>query len=162
MSESPPITRPSSPGPSVLLEALLVGAGGAIGAVLRAGVAALIAAAGGTGMAATQVVNLAGTFALGVFLAGLDVRGPAPRWRAFFAVGVVASFTTFSGLVGETRTGSAAAAGSGDALLFLSMSLLLGIAAFCAGQLAGRTLFAAPDPFRGAGRETARDPRDRP
>ena len=55
-------------GLALALEAALVGAGGAVGALARAAVAALVAAGGGGGILATQLVNGLGAFALGGLL----------------------------------------------------------------------------------------------
>lgn len=158
MFNSSPRGRPQTLESWPLLEAGLVGAGGAIGAVLRAVVVALCAAAGAPGLVATQVVNLTGAFVLGVFVAGFEVHGLSPSWRVFFAVGVVGSYTTFSTLVGEQRDISAASS-AGVALLFLAASLTLGIVGFLAGQLAGERVFA-PATRRAADRESARNRMD--
>ncbi len=93
-------------------------------------------------MVATQLVNLMGTFALGVLVAWLEQLGPRPYWRAFLAVGGLGSFTTFSTLVDERRA-VAAATSAGVALLFLVASLALGIASFHAGQLVAEHTFCA-------------------
>ncbi len=160
MSYSPPHASPLTAESKVLLEAGLVGAGGAIGAVLRVLVASWVAAVGGSGLAATQIVNLVGAFALGVFVAGLESRRPRPRWRAFLAVGVLGSFTTFSTLVGEEQAVSAVFS-AGVALLFLAASLVLGIFCFRAGQFVGEHAFS-PEPDRGAGQETTGHRMDAP
>lgn len=160
MSNSPAHASPLNAESMPLLELGLVGAGGAIGAVLRVFVASWVAAAGASGLAATQVVNLVGTFALGVFVAGLEARGPRPRWRAFLAVGVLGSFTTFSALIAEERAVSAVFS-AGVALLFLAASLVLGIFSFRAGQRVGEHAFS-PGPDRGAGHETTDHRMDAP
>ena len=160
MSNSPPHASPLTAESMPLLQTGLVGAGGAIGAVLRVLVASWVAAAGASGLVATQVVNLIGAFALGVFVAGLEVRGPRPRWRAFLAVGLLGSFTTFSTLVGDEHSVSAALS-AGVALLFLAASLVLGIFCFRAGQLVGEHTFS-PGPDRGAGHGTMGNRRDTP
>ena len=160
MSNSRPHASPLTAESMPLLQTGLVGAGGAIGAVLRVLVASWVAAAGASGLVATQVVNLIGAFALGVFVAGLEVRGPRPRWRAFLAVGLLGSFTTFSTLVGDEHSVSAALS-AGVALLFLAASLVLGIFCFRAGQLVGEHAFS-PGPDRGTGHGTMGNRRDAP
>ncbi len=148
MSQSLPRARPESTAPFPFFEAGLVGAGGAIGAVLRAAVAAWVSAAGAPGLLATQLVNLLGAFALGVLVAWLEQHGQRPYWRAFLAVGGLGSFTTFSTLVDERRA-VAAATSAGVALLFLAASLALGIASFRAGELvAEHTSCAGPNRAR--------------
>ena len=78
---------------------LLVGAGGAIGAVARYGTAILIARLWPmTFPLATVIINITGSLAMGVFI-GLLARF-LPPWaedaRLFVAVGVLGGFTTFS------------------------------------------------------------------
>lgn len=114
-------------------EAGWVGAGGAVGALARAVVAEILPALGWPAIAATQAVNLVGALALGVLVGLLETRGVHPRWRAFFGVGVLGSFTTFSTLVDDSR-GIAAATSHGVALVYLAGSLALGIAGFWLGE----------------------------
>lgn len=79
-----------TPGPAVLL--LLVAAGGAFGALGRAGVAAILPASPGALPVATLAVNLLGCLLLGGLLAGR----PGPRRQALLGTGVLGGFTTFS------------------------------------------------------------------
>ncbi len=116
----------------------LVAVGGALGALAR--VAA--SGAGGPDLAgpvATQLVNGVGAFALGLLLAILERRGPMPRWRAFLAVGVLGSFTTYAGWIAESRA-LAATTSAGVAPFFLVATLALGIAAFELGHRMGAAL----------------------
>jgi len=78
---------------------LLVGAGGAIGAMARFGFASLIGRLWPMGFPlATLLINIIGSAAMGIFI-GLMARW-LPAWqseaRLFFAVGVLGGFTTFS------------------------------------------------------------------
>jgi CrcB protein len=78
---------------------LLVGAGGAIGAMARFGFSSLFGRLWPMGFPlATLVVNIIGSAAMGVFI-GLMARW-LPAWqseaRLFFAVGILGGFTTFS------------------------------------------------------------------
>ena len=78
---------------------LLVGAGGALGAVARYGVSVAIGRLWfATFPLATLVINIIGSLAMGVVI-GLLARH-LPPWqneaRLFFAVGVLGGFTTFS------------------------------------------------------------------
>jgi len=81
---------------------LAVAAGGAVGALLRAGVS--VAMAGRTDWpAATLLVNLTGAFALGLLLAVTARRpGRADASVAFFGTGLLGAYTTFSALAVET------------------------------------------------------------
>ncbi|WP_332686162.1 fluoride efflux transporter CrcB [Devosia sp.] len=78
---------------------LLVGAGGAIGAMARFGFASLFGRLWPMGFPlATLLINIIGSAAMGIFI-GLMARW-LPAWqseaRLFFAVGVLGGFTTFS------------------------------------------------------------------
>lgn len=72
---------------------LFVAAGGAIGAAARYGVSLLSLAWFGAGFPwGTLVVNLVGSFAIGVLVA----QGIAGNARLFWVMGVLGGFTTFS------------------------------------------------------------------
>ena len=122
------------PAPGALREAPWVAVGGALGAMLRGGVASLLADVGWGGLVATQAVNLGGAFTLGFLLTTLERTGPRPRLRAFLAIGMHGSFTTYSTLVAEAGD-VAAATSPGVALAFLAGSLTLGLGAFLGGRL---------------------------
>jgi CrcB protein len=74
---------------------LAVAAGGAIGASLRYG-AGLAFAVSGAVPWHTLVVNISGSFALGLLMAKMPPGGSAEQWRTFLGVGVLGGFTTFS------------------------------------------------------------------
>lgn len=78
---------------------LLVGAGGAIGAMARFGLSSLIGRLWPMSFPlATLLVNIVGSLAMGLFI-GLMARF-LPAWaveaRLFVAVGILGGFTTFS------------------------------------------------------------------
>ncbi|KKB11213.1 hypothetical protein VE25_14080 [Devosia geojensis] len=78
---------------------LLVGAGGAIGAMLRYGVSTLVGRLWPSDFpVATLVINIAGSFAMGLLVGWLARAMPtwAAEARLFVAVGVLGGFTTFS------------------------------------------------------------------
>ena len=124
-------------GLALALEAALVGAGGAVGALARAAVAALVAAGGGGGILATQLVNGLGAFALGGLLGRHERLGPQPRARAFLGIGVLGSFTTFSTLI-DDGLGLAGRASSGIAAGRVVGSLAIGLALFALGHRLAR------------------------
>jgi len=115
--------------------AVLVGVGGAIGAVLRYVVGTAVQAGTGPGFPwGTLVVNVAGCLAVGVVSALADRRGDlTPETRAFLVVGVLGGFTTFSAFANETAH---AARSGAAALAFLNVlaSVTLCLAAVWAGR----------------------------
>ena len=119
---------------------VLVAAGGALGALARAGVAGLLPRAADGWPWATLVVNLLGCLLLGGLLAVLAVRRPdAERLPVFLGAGVLGGFTTFSAFALEVTDlvaagRPAAAAGYGAA------SVLGGVCAVAAGARTGRVL----------------------
>lgn len=77
---------------------LAVALGGAVGASARYGVGMLAWRIFGPGFSwATVSINIFGSFLLGLLVAYMALRGQlAPEWRAFWTVGVLGAFTTFS------------------------------------------------------------------
>ncbi len=82
---------------------LIVAAGGSVGAAARYGVSILIArSVSSTFPWGTLVVNLTGSFFIGVFAELFETKLiPAP-WRSFTAIGVIGGYTTFSTLMFES------------------------------------------------------------
>ena len=110
--------------------------GGAIGTGARLGLDALIPHADDAFPVTTLVVNVVGTFALGLLVARL--WGSVPPWlRAGLGPGLLGSFTTFSALALSLVTLSA----SGQwmtALGYLVATLVLGFGAAALGLRLGR------------------------
>ena len=117
-----------------------VAIGGALGAVSRYGLDRAVIGALGPTVLGTFLINITGSFALGVFVAVSPARVPWPvETRLFVAVGFLGSYTTFSTLT----VAGAQMLDSGEttrALLNLFGSLAVGLAAAFAGILAGRAL----------------------
>jgi len=86
--------------------ALAVGAGGAVGSVLRFVLSSAVARVAGTAFPyGTVLVNVIGSFLIGLLYVWLMERtGARPDLRAFLIVGVLGGFTTFSSLSLETVT----------------------------------------------------------
>jgi len=83
----------------------VIAVGGALGAPARYEVSQLIHVAKDTFPWATFVTNLSGAFVLGLFLTlVLEHLAPTHYLRAFFAVGFLGAFTTFSTMAVETVT----------------------------------------------------------
>ncbi len=119
---------------------LLVAAGGAFGAMARHGVDRVVFAHLDSTLVGTAIVNVSGSFVLGL-LAG--VLGSRPDWpdevRMLTAVGFLGSYTTFSTfslatvrLLEEGNVSGAAAN--------LSASVVLGLAAAFGGLAIGRAV----------------------
>ncbi len=117
-----------------------VAIGGALGALSRYGLDRAVIGALGPTVLGTFLINITGSFALGVFVAVSPGRVSWPaEARLFAAVGFLGSYTTFSTL---TVAGAQMMA-SGEttrALVNLFGSLAVGLAAAFAGILVGRAL----------------------
>jgi CrcB protein len=107
--------------------------GGALGASLRHGLALGAGALGLHSAVGTLAANVAGAFLLGVLLTRFESPRAHPLLRPFWVIGVFGSFTTFSTLVLEGR-GFAEANHAGLALMHLTTSIALGLAAFALGH----------------------------
>lgn len=108
-----------------------VAVGGALGSVARYWVGLwVIERFGGSFPVATLVINILGSFVIGLFAAATAVDGPLPTtegWRIFVMVGLCGGFTTFSAFSLQTlvlvRSGATIAAFANVAL---SVGLCLG------------------------------------
>ena len=84
---------------------LVVGAGGALGAIARYYVSEWMGVFAGQSMPwGTFTVNVLGSFVLGFLLVWLQAVAPNDQIRQFAAIGVLGSFTTFSTFSYETVT----------------------------------------------------------
>jgi CrcB protein len=85
---------------------VVVAAGGALGAVLRYLLSGWAQEIGGPRFPwGTLVVNVVGSFALGLLMAALiEHATTSPATRAFWTIGVLGAFTTFSTFSYETLT----------------------------------------------------------
>lgn len=128
----------------------LVALGGALGAVLRHGVAVWAPAAGGGGFPwATFGINVAGALGLGVLHAYVPMHPRMPRRiRAVLGAGLLGGFTTFSAYAEEAR---ALLAAGHDAI---AMAYLLGTltAAVVAVEVSRWLVPPAPNSWSGGGR----------
>ncbi len=113
--------------------ALLVAAGGALGALLRWGCVSLAARAFGGGFPfGTLAVNALGCLAAGVVAGALEPRAGSPQLRAFVAVGLLGGFTTFSAFSVETVT-LLREGRSATALGYVALSLAFGLGGVALG-----------------------------
>lgn len=123
------------------MQVLLVALGGALGATLRYLVTSWVQQRVDFFPWGTLVVNLLGSFLIGVVLE-LTVRGfLSSQARLFLAVGLLGGFTTFSSFSWETL----ALLEDGDvlpALLYAGGSLVVGIVLAWLGSVTVRWLWA--------------------
>jgi CrcB protein len=123
-----------------------VAIGGALGAVGRYELALAEPVTSGHFPWATFVVNVIGSFALGIAVVMLPERLPSTSVaRAFVAVGFCGGLTTFSTWMVEsvllTRDGDGA-----TAALYLLVSLIVGFVAVLAGVAIARNVVGGPAP----------------
>ncbi|MGO1480767.1 MAG: fluoride efflux transporter FluC, partial [Brachybacterium sp.] len=138
--------------------ALLVAAGGALGAILRFSLTVLVPTVTTPTLVelpwATFWVNLLGCLALGALNGVLEVRPGRPWMRPLLGTGLCGGFTTFSAVVLE----GSAMIGAGFpilALIYGAETVLLCLGALVVGLLVGRRLAERPRARRVAGEEGA-------
>jgi CrcB protein len=120
-------------------EALLVAAGGALGATARWLVTVAVQRWAPGLPLGTWLVNAGGCLAAGALLATLEARGGSEATRLFVAVGILGGFTTFSSFAVDglvlAREGRHVVA-----LGYVASSVLVGLAAAWLGWSAVRAL----------------------
>jgi len=124
-----------------LLKYLMVGIGGCLGSILRFWLGSYIGSKMGTRFPyGTLVVNITGSFLIGLVLALLTVRTQwSPTWRYLIPIGFIGGYTTFSSFEYETlRAIQEGQIGLG--LLYVSTSLVFGFVAVWGGMIAGRAI----------------------
>lgn len=120
---------------------LLVALGGAVGSLLRYGVGRLAVHYWGPGtVVGTFIVNITGSFALGLFLGWALQRSDLPaEARAVVAIGLLGGYTTFSTLSYD----AVRLLESGEVLraaVNIGGNLVIGLAAAWLGIVAGRAV----------------------
>jgi CrcB protein len=114
---------------------LLVAVGGALGSMARYGTGVLVGKAwDATFPLATMLINIVGSLAMGLFIGYL--ARTTPSWQAdarlFVAVGIFGGFTTFSSFSLDTIA-MMERGEIGQALLYVLLSVVVGIAALYGG-----------------------------
>ena len=124
--------------PAILIA---VGFGGAVGALARFGTSRVAARLFGADYPwGTLLVNIGGSFLMGVIIAWLSVRAPATEtMRSFLVVGLLGSFTTFSTFSLDVVTLIERKAYLGAAG-YLTGSVLLSIAGLLLGMFSMRAV----------------------
>jgi fluoride exporter len=126
---------------STLLKYVMVGIGGCLGSILRFWLGNYVGSKMGTRFPyGTFVINISGSFLIGLVFAFLTERSQwSPYWRYLIPIGFIGGYTTFSSFEFETlRTIQEGQFGIG--LLYMTSSVVLGLAAAWGGLIAGRAL----------------------
>jgi CrcB protein len=117
---------------------LAVAVGGATGSVARYVLGLLLLRASSGFPVSTLLINVAGSFLIGLLARLFDAPDHHQVLRVALTVGICGGFTTFSTFSAETVTllqeGKA-----GRAALYVTVSLVLGVLATFAGLTIGRT-----------------------
>ena len=123
---------------------VLIAAAGALGALARYGLGGWVQSRTPGFPWGTLLVNVLGSFLLGLLFRTLDAMAATPEIRQALTVGFLGSFTTFSAFSFEVLALVQGGAW-GRALLYATGSVLLGVLAAAAGiALAGA--YAGPEP----------------
>lgn len=123
--------------PVALISIGCVAAGGAIGALLRYAAVQLAAQLHGSNFPlGTMLVNIAGSFAIGVLM-GRYLQADSEAARLFFVTGVLGGFTTFSAFSWDAlqmlQRGQ-----MGAAFFYIGGSVILSLVAVAVGFQVGR------------------------
>ncbi len=123
-----------------LLKYLLVGVGGCLGSILRFWLGTYIGGKMGTRFPyGTLVINITGSFLLGLVFAVFTKTHWNPNWRYLIPIGFIGGYTTFSAFEFETlRTLQDGQIGLG--LLYVAVSVIVGLVAVWGGVVAGRAI----------------------
>ena len=114
-----------------------VAGGGAIGSVTRYLIGVVLQRAGNGFPVSTLLINVVGSFLIGVFSRLFDAPDHNPVLRVALIVGICGGFTTFSTFSAETVT-LLQQGRAGRAALYVTVSLVAGVLATFAGLMVGR------------------------
>lgn len=115
------------------MECIMVGLGGAAGAILRYLIGLLPVGTQGGFPWKTLAINILGSFLIGI-LTGLILKGAlAPRWELLLKTGFCGGFTTFSTFALESQ-GLIDKGAYGAAAFYMGISLVAGAFAVVAGE----------------------------
>ncbi len=125
--------------PTALTAVACVAIGGALGSLLRYGLGTFVSARMGGWPYGTFVINVIGSFLIGLFFALAGPRGWPDTLRYLIPIGFIGGFTTFSAYEYETyrlfESGRALAA-----LGYIGASTFIGLAAVALGMATGKRI----------------------
>ena len=120
-----------------MIKCLIVGAGGAIGAIGRYLIGLLPMNPENGFPLKTFLINVIGCFIIGIIAALADKNAVNPNLVLLIKVGICGGFTTFSSFALETE-GLIAKGSTGVALMYVILSLVCGVlAVFAAEKMVG-------------------------
>ncbi|MCI7469646.1 MAG: fluoride efflux transporter CrcB [Lachnospiraceae bacterium] len=116
-----------------MIKCLIVGAGGAIGAIGRYLIGLLPMNPENGFPVKTFLINVTGCFIIGIIAALADKNAVNPNLVLLIKVGICGGFTTFSSFALETE-GLIAKGSTGVALMYVILSLVCGVLAVFASE----------------------------
>ncbi|MBF0567699.1 MAG: fluoride efflux transporter CrcB [Nitrospirae bacterium] len=120
---------------------LLIGIGGAVGAIARYALALWITGKWGRVFPlGTFVINISGSFLIGFVMSILAARNIIdPQWRLLIVVGFLGGYTTFSAF--EFETGALVKQGESlAAMLYVALSVIVGFIVLRIGDALGKSI----------------------
>jgi CrcB protein len=120
---------------------VIIGIGGALGAVSRYAVALWIGQRWGRSFPlGTLMINVSGSFLIGLFMTLMSERFTEnPQWRLLLVVGFLGAYTTFSTF--EYETGALLKDGEwAFAMLNIVLSVVIGFIALKLGEIIAKTI----------------------
>jgi len=125
----------------LVMNILIIGIGGFVGAVSRYGLALWIGQRWGRSFPlGTFVINVSGSFLIGLLMTLMAERLMVnPQWRLLLVVGFLGAYTTFSTF--EYETGALLKDGEwAFAMLNIILSVVVGFAALKLGEMIGKAI----------------------
>jgi CrcB protein len=124
-----------------MVNIIIIGIGGFLGAITRYGVALWIGQRWGRSFPlGTFVINVSGSFIIGLLMSLLTERFMAnPQWRLLLVVGFLGAYTTFSTF--EYETGTLIKDGEWlIAMLNVTLSVIVGFIALKLGEVLAKSI----------------------
>jgi fluoride exporter len=126
---------------ALMMNVIIIGIGGAVGAVTRYGIALWVGQRWGRSFPlGTFVINVSGSFLIGLLMTLLAERFTVnPQWRLLLVVGFLGAYTTFSTF--EYETGALLKDGEwAFAMLNVILSVVVGFIALKLGEMMAKAI----------------------